>query len=299
MRFTWLIVLCALLSLVVAWEKKEDYEIFDIVAELEAGEGKGTTFYSFLNVSPSATSGFIQASQITKAYRSTMLANHPDKNPGNKLIEDRHKRLTTIGSILRNKEARKRYDFWLKRGVPYWKGGAYMFSRFRPGLGTVLIFLAILTSGLQALVQHMNASKDISRIQRLRTIALSSGKHRARVPLREEGDIFIDCIVENDEVFLLEPDNTMELLTDEFVPRPSIRRLWPVALVFKLLSPLTGMIDKSGEAIQDAVEPVHGEEPEEKSEEKSEVDKSAKKDTSRPLKASEKMRNTRRRKAKK
>lgn len=78
-----------------------------------------------------------------------------------------------------------------------------MFSRFRPGLGTVLIFLAILTSGLQALVQHMNASKDISRIQRLRTIALSSGKHRARVPLREEGDIFIDCIVENDEVFLV------------------------------------------------------------------------------------------------
>ena len=95
----------------------------------------------------------------------------------------------------------------------------------------------------------------------------------------------------------------MELLTDEFVPRPSIRRLWPVALVFKLLSPLTGMVDKSGEAIQDAVEPVHGEEPEEnseeKSEEKSEEGKSAKTDTSRPLKASEKMRNTRRRKAKK
>lgn len=51
-----------------------------------------------------------------------MLANHPDKNPGNKAIAERHTRLTTIGSILRNKEARKRYDFWLKRGVPYWKG---------------------------------------------------------------------------------------------------------------------------------------------------------------------------------
>lgn len=87
----------------------------------------------------------------------------------------------------------------------------------------------------------------------------------------------------------------MELLTDEFVPRPSIRRLWPVALVFKLLSPLTGMIDKSDDAVQDAIEPVHGEEPEEKSEE----DTTAKKDTSRPLKASEKMRNTRKRKTKK
>lgn len=38
MRLTWLVFLCALLAAVLAWDK-EDYEIFDIVAELERGEG--------------------------------------------------------------------------------------------------------------------------------------------------------------------------------------------------------------------------------------------------------------------
>jgi DnaJ family protein C protein 1 len=41
-----------------------DHEIFDLVSALETAEGKGTSFYSFLNVTPSAT-----LDQINKAYR--------------------------------------------------------------------------------------------------------------------------------------------------------------------------------------------------------------------------------------
>lgn len=43
---------------------QEDHEIFDLVSALEASEGKGTTFYSLLDVPPTAST-----SQIAKAYR--------------------------------------------------------------------------------------------------------------------------------------------------------------------------------------------------------------------------------------
>jgi len=43
---------------------QEDHEIFDLVSELEAAEGKGTTFYSFLEVPFTAATN-----EIVKAYR--------------------------------------------------------------------------------------------------------------------------------------------------------------------------------------------------------------------------------------
>jgi hypothetical protein len=43
---------------------QEDHEIFDLVSALEAAEGKGTTFYSLLDVPPTAST-----LQIAKAYR--------------------------------------------------------------------------------------------------------------------------------------------------------------------------------------------------------------------------------------
>jgi DnaJ family protein C protein 1 len=46
-----------------------DHEIFDLVGALETAEGKGTSFYSFLNVTPTAN-----LDQINKAYRKRSLA---------------------------------------------------------------------------------------------------------------------------------------------------------------------------------------------------------------------------------
>ncbi|KAG8920625.1 hypothetical protein FRC02_000793, partial [Tulasnella sp. 418] len=60
---TLLIASFTLFAVVLGWTK-EDYEIFDLVSAIEAAEGKGTTFYSWLEVSPTATS-----SEIGKAYR--------------------------------------------------------------------------------------------------------------------------------------------------------------------------------------------------------------------------------------
>lgn len=44
--------------------RQEDHEIFDLVTELEAAEGKATTFYSWLEVPSTASTA-----EIAKAYR--------------------------------------------------------------------------------------------------------------------------------------------------------------------------------------------------------------------------------------
>ncbi len=95
-----------------------DHEVFDLVAALEATEGesspcadpwltagKGTSFYSFLGVEPSATNP-----QITKAYRKRSLELHPDKNPGVANIQERFARLGVVAGILRDSTKRERYN---------------------------------------------------------------------------------------------------------------------------------------------------------------------------------------------
>lgn len=85
--------------------------------------GKGTTFYSWLEVSPSAS-----MADIGRAYRkksmflqcvspfplSTLHALKssncsPDKNPGVKGIQERFARLGVVASILRSQEGRERF----------------------------------------------------------------------------------------------------------------------------------------------------------------------------------------------
>jgi DnaJ family protein C protein 1 len=113
-------------------------------------------FYSWLNVPSTAN-----LDQLNKAYRKkTMVLQYvtvvtltivfkniplhiliqalicsPDKNRGVKNIEERFARLGVIGTILRNPESRKRYDFFYKNGVPKWRGTGYYYARFRPGVG--------------------------------------------------------------------------------------------------------------------------------------------------------------------
>ncbi|ORX39070.1 DnaJ domain-containing protein, partial [Kockovaella imperatae] len=153
---------------------KEDYEIFDIVSELEAAEGKGTTFYSWLEIEPSASKN-----DIVKAYRKKSLELHPDKNVGGKDIEARFARLGLINEILRSPERRDRYNFFYKNGVPKWRGTGYYYSRYRPTLSHTLIFLVFLTSLFQLLVLRMNYSRDKKRVDYFYTTALALNKNGA------------------------------------------------------------------------------------------------------------------------
>ncbi|KAF8517791.1 hypothetical protein JB92DRAFT_3082520 [Gautieria morchelliformis] len=229
---------------------KYDHEIFDLVSELEAGEGKGTTFYSFLGVESTAT-----IPDIGKAYRKK---SNPDKNPGVKGAHERFSRLGVISTILRNEESRKRYDFFYKNGVPKWRGTGYYYARFRPGLGTVLTFLIFLTSGLQYIIQRMNYKNDLARIQQFVSKARLAawgpklnrveGRRKVKVNVgggshvADDGEEYtsggkwIEMVVEGDHVYILEPHGELLPLDNSAASPPAIGRTWFLALAKSLYS---------------------------------------------------------------
>jgi len=228
---------------------KEDYEIFDLVSAVETSEGKGTTFYSWLDVSPTAS-----PSEISKAYRKKSVQLHPDKNPGVKGAHERFAQLGVIAQILRNGESRERYDFFYKNGVPKWRGTGYYYSRYRPGLLSVIIFLIFLTSGLQYLVHKMNYKSDLARVEKIVNDARQAawgplmrpqpGKKKVKVPLTnrsavdEDGNVVpgrtIDMVVEGEEVFILEPNGALLPLDAGAASPPALTRTWFVSLLVSL-----------------------------------------------------------------
>lgn len=120
--------------------------------------------------------------EINKAYRKKSRALHPDKvkqqltaerqkqakskskskkKPGVtvtkpptpseikaavKAAGDRQARLSIIANILRG-SGRARYDHFMANGFPVWKGTEYYYSRYRPGLGTVLVGVLLVGGG--------------------------------------------------------------------------------------------------------------------------------------------------------
>lgn len=54
--------------------------------------------------------------------------------------------MNLVANVLRS-PARERYDHFLKNGFPLWKGTGYYYSRFRPGLGSVLVGLFVVFGG--------------------------------------------------------------------------------------------------------------------------------------------------------
>ncbi|KAI1087704.1 hypothetical protein F5B19DRAFT_474608 [Rostrohypoxylon terebratum] len=180
MRFSILSVglLTVLTPLTSAWTK-EDREIFRLRDEIAQHEGPDVTFYDFLGVTSRATQD-----EINKAYRKKSRSLHPDKvkqqltaerarqatksgkgakgkktgvkvtkppTPSEikaavKLAGDRQARLSIIANILRG-SGRARYDHFMGNGFPTWKGTEYYYSRYRPGLGTVLVGVLLVGGG--------------------------------------------------------------------------------------------------------------------------------------------------------
>ncbi len=91
-------------------------------------------YYEILSVSRTAT-----AVEIKKAYRSLAMANHPDRNPGDREAEARFKEAAEAYEVLSNDEKRARYDRFGHAGVRGANGGGQqgftdfsdIFDRFR------------------------------------------------------------------------------------------------------------------------------------------------------------------------
>jgi hypothetical protein len=157
-----------LAGVALAWTP-EDHEIFRVRDELNTLEGKDTTFYEFLGVSPSAS-----LDEINKQYKKKSRTLHPDKaipgmlakltmpskkervKPGptarersrvTKEATDRYAHLGVVTNILRS-PARERYNHFYRNGFPLWRGSGYYYARLRPGLGSVLLGLFFVFGGV-------------------------------------------------------------------------------------------------------------------------------------------------------
>lgn len=62
-------------------------------------------YYSVLGLTKTAT-----AEEIKKAYRKLAIKYHPDKNPGDKVAEEKFKEINEANEVLGNSEKRKKYD---------------------------------------------------------------------------------------------------------------------------------------------------------------------------------------------
>ncbi|CAG8781282.1 1731_t:CDS:2, partial [Racocetra persica] len=180
-----------------------DHEIFDLVDQLTGFEGEDATFYSLLGVEPTAS-----VKEIGKAHRKLSLALHPDKNPDER-SRKLYALLGSITTILRNPESRERYHFFLRNGVPKWRGTGWYYNRYRPGLPGVI-------------------AREIAWGKRMK-----KQNTRKRVCVNEK-----QFIVDSDNVLFLTDEGEEFLLSEEEVSKPSFGKLFPVLIYKSILSKL-------------------------------------------------------------
>lgn len=111
--------------------------------------------------------------EINKAYRKMSRELHPDKfgkksRSQKKKAEERFQRLSLVGNILRDNSLKQRYDFFLDKGFPKWKGTGYYYSRFRPGLLFAFVVLYVIVSALQFVSLKISRKQDYRRIINLK-----------------------------------------------------------------------------------------------------------------------------------
>lgn len=192
----WFVLLALVICTVTAqasWSAL-DREIFKLNDQVTADVGEKASFYDWLEVSPKATS-----EEIHKAYKRLSRKIHPDKvrrqsGINAKEATERFARLGLINKILRDTDSKERYDFYLEHGFPKLKGSDYFYSRYRPGIGFVIVFLYLLIGGGQFVAAKITASQHRKHMSSVideakstawpggfpesgkRKIALSSGK---------------------------------------------------------------------------------------------------------------------------
>ncbi|MCI5065549.1 molecular chaperone DnaJ [bacterium] len=90
--------------------------------------------YELLGISKSASQD-----EIKKAYRKAAIKYHPDKNPGDKVAEEKFKEATDAYSILSNSENRRKYDQFGHAAFEQGAGGGFSgdFSGFEDLFGDI------------------------------------------------------------------------------------------------------------------------------------------------------------------
>ncbi|OMJ28459.1 putative J domain-containing protein [Smittium culicis] len=158
------IFVASLFQVVKAWEDI-DIEIFELWDSIKKHDGT-TDWYSFVGVKENDS-----LEDINRAFRRVGIKYHPDKLRGNpkekKKASDKFARMSNVVNILRNNYKRKRYNFFKKNGVPSWRGAGYMYKRFRPGVGSVLVGVSIFAAIFQYLFMWLSFWRAQQRIKEI------------------------------------------------------------------------------------------------------------------------------------
>ncbi|KAJ2805705.1 hypothetical protein H4R20_001980 [Coemansia guatemalensis] len=183
MRLVVVVVALILVQLCSAWEKL-DHEIFELYDDIKRHEPT-SDWYELLSVSPKST-----VEEINRSYRQLSKKYHPDKlrrlgSERSAAEEKRFQRIGLVVNILRNKESRKRYNFFRKNGVPVWRGTGYLYRRWRPGFISVVVGLLVFASAMQYLFHHLSYWRAQ---QRIRDIELQQDKLGGKLRVRREDE---------------------------------------------------------------------------------------------------------------
>ncbi|KAJ1805869.1 hypothetical protein LPJ56_005259, partial [Coemansia sp. RSA 2599] len=168
-----LLAALASLSVVLAWDKL-DHEIFELYDDVKKNEATAD-WYELLSLGPKAT-----VNEINKAYRQLSRKYHPDKlqtlsSEASQQQKRRFQRLSLVVNILRDPESRKKYNFFRKNGVPAWRGTGYLYNRWRPGFGTVVVGLLAFSASMQYLFQYLSYWRARQRIVEMEMEAKRNG----------------------------------------------------------------------------------------------------------------------------
>jgi curved DNA-binding protein CbpA len=210
-----LILLACFASLVYGWSK-EDYEIFSINDKVKADLGENVTFYSWLNIAKGRKASY---QEISKAYKKISRQLHPDKFVGvskaeKKKAEERFQRLSVVGNILKDASLKERYDYFLDKGFPKWKGTGYYYSKYRPGLIGTLVFLYVLVSSLHFVALTISRGQDYKRLVSLKDQIKSNAWSGSVIPPADGSDRKVSNEA-NGKVFIVKPDGSVWLESDE------------------------------------------------------------------------------------
>ncbi|KAJ2139290.1 hypothetical protein GGH17_000622 [Coemansia sp. RSA 788] len=184
MRVFGLLVLALLCVAVRAWEKL-DHEIFELYDNVKRNEVT-SDWYELLGIEPKAS-----VDDISRAYRQLSKKYHPDKlrrltTAQNTKETKRFQRLSLVVNILRDKESRKRYNFFRKNGVPAWRGTAYLYRRWRPGFAIVVCGLFVFAACVQYLFHVLSYWRAQQRIRDIEEYDKSvGGKVKVKVGATE------------------------------------------------------------------------------------------------------------------
>jgi curved DNA-binding protein CbpA len=221
MKWFSVVVLLSFIAGVFSWSA-QDREIFALRESVEGDIGKGSTFYDWLGLDRKA-----DYDAIGKAYKKLSVKLHPDKNPS-KGATERFSRLGLVYKILRGPD-RERYDFFLDNGFPRWKGTDYYYSRYRPGVGTVLVFLYLLIGSAQYAFMYITSQQHRSHMtkiidQAVVSAGVSSTKRKV--------------VLENGKVFMVYPEGSVFLVENDIEFRLSIEDIrlptWKDTIIYRL-----------------------------------------------------------------